>query len=226
MHSNVAGPFGLTFSPTTIFASRFNALGSIEITRYPASSDYQKYYHDAVNNFESETEIDKPEADVKAMFHDAFAFVTESLSEQLGHDPEFSSLFIPSVFQYKVRNAAVDAIFLDADRSTKAGLARQAACYGFGFLDCKNLGRTLKECNEDSPESSIVVLEYEKEYLYAFFMEVGFDLGTYYVHLKKFCKDCGEEYRQVSLISCCLIILSWKLMKTKRNLAHKHITTE
>jgi hypothetical protein len=42
---NLTSPFGLYFSPTTIFASRFNSSDSIEIHKFPISASYKEYYH-------------------------------------------------------------------------------------------------------------------------------------------------------------------------------------
>jgi hypothetical protein len=197
-NNNVEGPYGLTFTPTAILVSRFNASNSVETTQYSTSSEFQRLYHDAVDEFDPEKVGRKLPTGIERIFHDAIRPVNESLSKQLGHEPEFSSLFLPSVFHYKVRQAASSMIFPDRERTFKVGPSREAACYGFGFLDGRNLGRAPEACNGDGPESSIFVLEYEKEYLYAFFMEVTFELGTYYVDRDMICKDCGEKYRQVS----------------------------
>jgi hypothetical protein len=77
------------------------------------------------------------------------------------------------VFHYKIVKAVMNAIFQNSECTIKAGPAREAACHGFGFVGGRNLRRAPQECHEDGPENSILVLQYEKEYLYAFFLEVA-----------------------------------------------------
>ncbi|KAH7384460.1 hypothetical protein BKA66DRAFT_462239 [Pyrenochaeta sp. MPI-SDFR-AT-0127] len=188
--------FGLSFSPTTVIASRFNSSGSIELTEFSASSEYQTYYRGAVHKLHvSDHDID--EANVKSIFHQTISPITESLNEQIGHVPEYAALFLPSIFDSRTRIAAADAIFLDAHYATKTGSSRQAACYGYGFLEGKNLGLPPYECTENGPENFIFVLEYEEEYMYAWLLDVAFELGTYYVKQEKVSKGCGEGYRKV-----------------------------
>ncbi|KAF2123917.1 hypothetical protein P153DRAFT_303421 [Dothidotthia symphoricarpi CBS 119687] len=195
--NNLESPFGLTFSPTTIFASRLNASGSIEITRYPVSPEYQVYYEDAVYTHGLQGDKTHDAKSVASMFDHIISLVTKSLSSQLGHKPEYSTLFLPSVFDRDTLYAATEAVFPDdsLERPLKIGLTREAACYGYGFFEGKHLGLPLEESNDDGPESLIVVLEYEDAYLYAWFVQVAFDFGTFYVSQQEICKDCGERFR-------------------------------
>jgi hypothetical protein len=197
--NNGASPFGVSFSPSTIFTSRYTASGSVEITRHPASPEYRKYYYDTVDKFGQTQEIEELQNNARFIFQYDIALVTENLRKQFGYEPEFSTVFLPSIFSDNVIAAAAGTLFPKTERITKAGPTQQAACLGFGFLDGKNLGRPIEDCNSDGPESFVLLLEYENEYLYASFMSVVFELGTYYVRHKQLCKDCGEGSHQVCI---------------------------
>jgi hypothetical protein len=189
--------FGVSFSPTTITASRFNSSGSTELTAVPASSDYQAHYRGVVHSLQG-LPHHSDAINITSVFRDAIRPVTENLVEQLGHAPEYAALFLPSVFDARTESAAVEAIFTNVQYATRAGPSWIATCYGYGFLEGKNLGRPSHECTEDGPENFIIVFEYEKEYIYAWLLVVAFELGTYPVMEERFGKDCGEEYREVS----------------------------
>ncbi|CAO2658226.1 Nn.00g059490.m01.CDS01 [Neocucurbitaria sp. VM-36] len=190
-------PFGLTFTPTTVIASRFNASGSVELTKWRLGTEYQKYYQDAASNFDpQERETYDLKNSTIALFQEAATPITESLSKRLGKKPEYAAIFVPSVFSYVDRDAAANAVLGKyLGRAVRPGMSQQATCPGFGFLDCRNLGREPEECVDEGPPSLIVVLEYEKEYLYVWLMEVVFDLGTYVSIHKVLCKECGERTR-------------------------------
>jgi hypothetical protein len=188
--------FGLSFSATTVTASRFNTAGSIEMTVFPASPDYQTFYRDAVRKFQkSAIEVDK--ADIRSMFEHDIQPITESLNIQLGHQPEYATVFLPAVFDTKTILAAKDAIYSNGTYGTMVAISRKAACYGYGFLEGKNLGRPISECNEDGPESLVLLFDYQKEYLYVWLMWVTFELGVYSANKEEFCRQCGEEQREV-----------------------------
>jgi hypothetical protein len=139
------------------------------------------------------------------MFRKEIIPVTQSLHKQLGHVPIYSFLFLPLVFNQGLRLPASDAILPGYDEDVNIGcdLSSRAACYGFGFLECKHLGRAPENC-DDGPDGNgllnfVLLLEYEKDYLYAWLKEVSFELGVYYTQQIKFCKECGDRFRQVSL---------------------------
>lgn len=62
--------FGLTFTPTAVIASRFNASGSVELTKQHLTLEYQQYYRDAVHHFDAQ-QSDKPRTKNEALLHDA-----------------------------------------------------------------------------------------------------------------------------------------------------------
>jgi hypothetical protein len=203
-------PFGLTFSPSAVFASRFNSSGSIEITKFPLSSDseYHTYYSnairvigkksdsmvDAITYYKSTTHLD-----ATSMFKSIIGPVTDTLKQTLGHVPKYSTFFLPSVFEDRLRNAAADAFSLDASRQPAMhGQSQLAACHAFDFLGGRYLGRASTELNDEGPENLLLLLEYEKDYLYVWLKEVAFHLGTYPVDSQKICKECGERFREAS----------------------------
>lgn len=205
MPNNLESPYGLAFSPSTVIASRFNSSGNIELMKYSLGDEYQTYFQHAVQQYGSPMDRNRDMSSAVSIFQKAIGPVTKSLSEQLGQMPEYAALFIPSIFDWKVRNAAVSAVFGDhLDRAIRPGWAREATCPGYRFLEGENLGRRLEECVDEGPENMILVLEYENDYLYAWLMEVEFELQTYPVHLQEICKECGERFRDVSQLKWTL----------------------
>lgn len=202
MSESHESPFGLTFTSTTVIASRFDASGSIEITKHSLKSEYYEYYKSALVHFDAQvgTKLVHDMNEIKSLFQEAVLPLTEKLSDRLGHVPEYSAMFVPSVFDDTARNAAVHAVLGDyINRPFKAGRSRQATCQGYGFLEGKNLGRPAEQCtDEESPLSLVIVLEQEKDFLYAWLMEVAFELGTCPTVQERFCRACGEEARKVS----------------------------
>jgi len=168
--------FGLSFSPTAIVASRFNAAGSIELHSFPASAAYREYYHEVAGKDQASSD-DLDEARVKTIFENDVVPINDSLYNQLGHAPEFATLFLPSVFDRSTTAAAGEAVFRDSKYATRAAPSRRAACYGFDFLRCKNLGRSLSDCDDDELESLVLLFEYEKEYLYMWLEWILFAMG-------------------------------------------------
>lgn len=79
----------------------------------------------------------------------------------------------------------------------------QVACQAYEFLEGKNLNRTAKECTgkHDEPESYVLVLEYEEEYLFAWVVNVDFELGGgYYSDEREMSRGCGAGKRVVSTL--------------------------
>jgi hypothetical protein len=194
---DLSSRFGLSFTPSTIIASRFNSSGSVELSVFPTSPEYQSYYLDAVDKFPpSRQAITKHDA--VSIFHNSIAPVTEALRKQIGHAPAYAVIFLPSIFDYRALIAADDAILPNPQYATRVGLFREAAPWWYGFLDGKNLGRAPHECNDDGPYNTVLLFEYEQDYLYIWQLAVDFDMGVYRVDDEHFCRDCGEKYRKVS----------------------------
>jgi hypothetical protein len=211
--------FGVLFSPSTIIASRFNASGSIELTKFPASSAYQQYYREAVQNSDLDHDID--EINAKSIFRNSIQPITETLSKQLGHAPEYASLFVPSIFDYRTRLAAREVIFQKPQYATRAAPSQIAACWPYSFLQGKNLGRPAHECNDDGPDNIIFLLEYEEEYIYAWLLLVEYELGGYPVTQEKICKECGEQHREVRFFGSSI-----RTKELVTNIAHRNSANE
>ncbi|KAF2029127.1 hypothetical protein EK21DRAFT_68303 [Setomelanomma holmii] len=188
--------FAVSFSPTTIIASRFNTSVFIELSTFLAPSKYETYHRNIAHSYPAQSQ-DFDEVNVASIFQHAIRPVAESLTEQLGREPEYASLFLPPIFDGRTQLAASDAILRDAQYATRVGPSHNAVCFPYGFLEGKNLGRPLHECTEDGPENLTFVLEYQKDYFYAWLVVVAFELGTYPVMEQKICKDCGEGNREV-----------------------------
>ena len=203
-------PFGLTFSPSTVFASRYNSSGSIEIFRFPIPQDsaYHAYHRKAIQNtntksnarLDGQTYYTSPtHLAATSMFKALIDPVTASLKETLGHAPEYYTLFVPSIFEDRLRNAAADAISPNPlHQPAMHGPSQLAACHAFDFLSARYLNRAPEELNDmHGPSNLILLLEYEKEYLYVWLKEVAFGMGTYPVDSQIFCEECGGRFREV-----------------------------
>jgi hypothetical protein len=103
---------GISFGSSTIMTTGYNLSGSIELTLIPASSKYQIYYREAVQKFRF-LDHDIDEAKVHSILEHAMTPITEKRKQQLGYDPEYATLFMPSIFDYKTFNAASDAVYPD-----------------------------------------------------------------------------------------------------------------
>jgi len=192
MEDSLEGPFALTFTPTSIFASRLNASGSIEVTKHPASLAWQTYYHNAIRDFGlSQTptyqhhhlyEDTAAQEEFISWFRDAVAPVTETLTQQLGHAPYYSAVIVPSVFVSSVHFAANKALWdREEGRELNRGSSCRIACYGLGFLEGKHVNRAPKERSDNAPpETLILVLEYEEEYMHAALEIIFWDFKVYY----------------------------------------------
>lgn len=198
----IESPYGLTFTPTAIIASRFNSSGLIETLKHTVPTEYITFYEDVVAQYGSDVDYSRDMSDAAALFRKVIDPITQSLTKQIGKVPEYRSLFMPSVFQYMNWNAAGDIAFLKGslEQPTKVGPSQMATCYAYKFLECRHLDRTTKECNDDGPPNLIFVLEYENDYLYAWLKEVAFEIGTFPVSHQKICKECGARFRNVSII--------------------------
>lgn len=200
--STPESPYGLTFTPTTVVASRFNASGSIELTKYPLGPEYLESYRIAVQEFDNPTKDYQisDRAAAETLFRSAITPLTEVLSRQLGYAPEYAALFFPSVFSFAARSAAVTGVLGDhGNRPMKDGIAAQATCQAYGFLEGKNLGRLPELCVEEGPVNLVIVLEYEEDFLYVWLREVAFELEICPAIQDEICKECGQAYRKVSV---------------------------
>lgn len=202
MSSTPESPYGLTFTPSTLVASRFNASGSIELAVSPLGSDYHTFYQNAVQRFDQPSHDEQfgDRNQTESIFQNAIKPLTEQLREQLGYTPEYTAFFFPSVFRPAIRHTAIAGLLGGLpNRPVKDGRASQAVGLAYGFLEGRNLGRDLEQCNDEGPLNLILVLEYERNYLYAWLLEVVFEFGFCAAEQDRFCKECGETFREVSV---------------------------
>lgn len=198
--------YGLSFSSTTIVASRFNSTESIELTAIPASSGYRNLYTQAVYRYQTSDDVIIDEVSVEFIFESTVVPIIDILTKQTGQAPEIATLFLPSIIDWKTRSVAAKAVFANVQYATRAAPSHHVACYGYGFLEGKNLGRTKHECNDNAPNNLVLLFEYESEYIHAWLVEVEFELGVYYPQQEKICKECGEGRREVRLLHGLLVL--------------------
>jgi hypothetical protein len=199
-------PFGVTFSPSAIFTSRYNASGFVHTTKHPTSPEYITYFNDALEMYSQGDKRDpltyyhsRAYNTTWSVFEASIDPVTATLTKELGREPEYAALFIPSIFHRGVIGAAGEAVFRVDNQPNMIGHNPLAATAAYKFLDCAYLDRAPEECNDEGPVNYVLVLEYEKEYLGATLKEVEFYLGTFPPMGDVVCRECGERYRVV----CC-----------------------
>jgi hypothetical protein len=204
VRDSLESPYGLTFTCDSVLASKYNASGSVEVVRYPTSPEYVAYYTNAVDNYDKSKDQRSDAGlpahmDASSMFGQIITPITTSLTKREGHKPIYATLFLPSIFDHDIRDVAKDVVFEGAylQRAAFVGSSQIAACNAYPFLEGKHIGRAPEECNDHGPENLILLLEYGKDYLYAWVKDVAFELGTYPVTNSRICKDCGEKYREV-----------------------------
>jgi hypothetical protein len=207
-------PFGVTFSPSAIFTSRYNASGRVHTTKHPTSPEYITYFNDALDIYGQPDKTDplthyhsRAYNATWSVFEASIDPVTATLTKELGHKPEYRAVFIPSIFHRDVIGAAGEAVFRVHDQPNMIGHNPLAATAAYKFLECAHLGRAPEECNDEGPVNYVLVLEYEKEYLGAMLKEVEFYLGTFPPKGDVVCMECGERYREVcvNLQTCSYI---------------------
>lgn len=200
--------FGLTFTPTNIITSRFNGDEQIELIRVPASHRYRSLYHDAVQyaaryHDRLASPLSKGTAEYNAtvgLFHNAIAPLTDHLHNMLGVKPIYACLFLPSIFDVDVMHAAATAILpaWEEGIETMHGSHRRFALDGYHFLEGKHIGPAPEECDGYCPEYLVLLLEYEKEYMYISLKVVDPELNAYPTQAEKLRVECGEREKEVS----------------------------
>lgn len=214
--------FGLTFTPTTVIASRYISKDIVDITRFPTTAEYRAYFRNEVHAAASAQDDPNNEVDFKSILTDTLRPIIHNLAHQLGHAPEFSAISLPSIFQQRSRQNVTYTIFDDAHYMWKTSLNSNVVCWPYGFLQCRNLEREYYECHEEGPESYVLVLEYEKEYLHASLVDVDFEVGVYSSNRERVCGECGEGNRDVR---CFQIDMTIRLTLVHRNSATKLSST-
>lgn len=71
MLSFAARPFGLTYTPSSIIASRLEADNHVELLRLPLGLDYQNYYQAAIRNFDDTGPDVRDMESARSMFREA-----------------------------------------------------------------------------------------------------------------------------------------------------------
>lgn len=204
--TTLEGPYGLLFSPSSISASRINSSGFLEITKHPAGREYLDYYNDFVHNIKLSNsdprglqQLLDPEQAAE-IFRKDIKKVTNTLLSSSGHAPEYATVFIPSIFNSDVHQAALQALVADGENANDLfnfGPFHKACSHAFDFLDGKQIGRTVEERNDDSILTIILVLEYEKEYLHIGTTEIVWERESFAHDRAEICLECGEQYRKV-----------------------------
>lgn len=203
-------PYGLSFSPTTVSASRFNALGLLEVSTFSATLDYQLYFNESLRNLrDSGVKPRRDDAyyesvayqDIVGLLSREVDAVTADLTRQLAREPEYVVVTLPSLLEQQDIIAAGEAVFPAG--SAPRGLLYQGsslrvACGAFGFLQGKHIKRALADRDDDNgPETMVLALEYEKGYLHAGLVAIYWEYELFPVYHKKICFACGGQSREV-----------------------------
>jgi hypothetical protein len=212
-------PFAISVSPTTVYASHFNAANAIEILKYPTTKAFHDRYKMLVLTFGAPNDDQHNMHREQLIINSTLKPAIKAWADQLGLEqfPDVNAFFISSVFDWTFRTPAAELVFppYTPERASKEGPAQQAAYAAYGFLECRDLGRRIEECNEDGPTNLILTLEYEKEYLYVWVQSVEFEMGICPVLRKRFVRALGESYREVFALT-----LKRSLNSADNNLDH------
>jgi hypothetical protein len=206
--------FALTFTPTSILASRINASGSIEVTKHAASLEYQAYYYSTIRLHDTCLRHSPEDRTIiTSIFRRTIAPVTESLGKQLGHAPDYAAIFLSVVFDSDSVYAAGLVLRPDDDSRVTYAInhahSRRIAADAFGFLEgnyvgsVPDIGDTLSERFEKCEDAYplILVLEYEKQYLSAGVHTLDWEQLILFMDSDPvICFACGEQAREVSPI--------------------------
>jgi hypothetical protein len=96
--------YALTFSPTTISASRYPPYGQIEVTKFPVGPSYQQLYDDALHYLQGPLtdsvhrvtyRNSTHDQNIIDIMHTEISTVTAGLTEKLGTEPEYAAIFRP-----------------------------------------------------------------------------------------------------------------------------------
>lgn len=202
-------PYTLSFGRNSVYASRFNSSGSIEVTKYSLPQSYEKLYLQALQDYNGfYHEVPEP-AGASEVFRDAIHSVTRHLPPE----SKYFGAYIPSMIPLVTIETGSNPLFPEDELPSGGGYSWRAAEYAYEFLQCKNLDRNPEECDEEGPMSMFIYLEYEKDSLYAWLMFVDWDLGGYNALHKQLCRECGEEGRGVHDDSH--YIIWWSVLLTR-----------
>jgi hypothetical protein len=213
VYPKVQDPIAVTFTPTTVIASWFNDSNNFQHLTRPANSEFKSYYKSTVENYKNGMfQDDRPYTpledgstdDLKAMFALDLIPLTAYLTERLGHEPRYLYLVLPSVFNRAVGKVGTQSLNDINGSYADNGLANTAMDSPWGFFEGSKLGRALNRwCDCCKPEEEyrpnmVLVLEYEKDYLFAFLHEIDPDIGVPVHDHVEFSRELGERDSKVS----------------------------
>jgi hypothetical protein len=220
VHPKVQDPIGVTFTPTTVITSWFDDSNKFEYLTRPASPEFKRYYDTTVTNYKGRTfQDDRPhwnalsdgsKDDLKAMFALDFVPLTADLTERLGHEPTYLSLFLPSAFDRTIVDVGRQALKDINGSHPVTGLANQVMGLPWGVFEGSKLEREPPRWSYSEPEleyrpNLVLILEYETDYLYAFLHEVEPEMKpTIVVEYTEFSRKLGERFCKVSQ-PCALV---------------------
>jgi hypothetical protein len=178
-----------------VIASWFNDPNDFEYLTRPASPEFKDYYNITVTTYKDgafqddrchNAFEDGGSDDLKAMFALDFVPLTADLTERLGLEPRYLSLFLPSVFERVVVYVGRQALMDVSDSHPMTGLANQAMGLPWGFFERSKLGREPPRWSYSEPEleyrpNLVLILEYEPDYLFAFLYEVEPEMESTFV---------------------------------------------
>jgi hypothetical protein len=207
-HANLETSYALTFSRSTISASRFNASGDIETTTFKASLEYQQYYYKTLQSPKTlvpawmrpkQDDQTTPRQKNIEILRDNVEFVTTGLTEIWGLYPDYAAVFLPPIFDSDVQRSVRDlAISREDIAIINYGSSMKVACRGFDFFSGKHVRRTLEERDDhEGPETVFLVLDYQRDYLHCGLLGIWWESEFFYTEVEDTCLECGEKFREV-----------------------------
>jgi hypothetical protein len=197
--SNSPFPLAITLGPSHIFASWITQSGEIKVSRYLAGDIFIAYFNNTlIHHGEQPNNLDIHNEDVAtSTIRDAIKSISQDLSKTLGYKPIFAALFLPSVFNSSSLSAASTALFpngrMAKDGPKKLGYVATAASFAYRLDQCDNLSVMPIECeNIDNRANLILIIEYEKHYLYLHLVDVDPEAQVFPPLHHEFAKEFRE----------------------------------
>ena len=189
------GPTYLTSAYATDGKSGFTVV-SVE-----GSEEYRKYFTDVLETQAAGSgTVKNSDASTQEIFRDALTVIKAVTEKKVGHKVNIGIISQPLYF-----NLTTSTALTDAAKEVQTGQAGQltrftnAARLAYGLNSCRGFGMNTSTCDIEQGEHSVIVVDYNKEYLE---VAIAYVKGEYYsVRGYKRVKELGEDHRPSSSYS-------------------------
>lgn len=194
-----ATPIGINLGPTYLTSAyAANANDSFTVVSVEASEAYQSYFADVLQTQASRTGTAAHDDDsAYSIFYDALTIIKTATEKKVGNPVDIGIVSQPLYF-----NGSTSAALTAATKQVQPGFAGQvtrftnAARLAYGLDSCKGFGMNISTCDINEGEHSVIVVDYNDEYLELAYGLVRADICS--VRGYKRVKELGEAHRSSS----------------------------